>query len=398
MYLPEEIIVVREVLGEPVTRLILKRCAGVPVQMVETNKSRKIAEASQILRSVSGLPERIAAGKKVLALISTADVIHLFDMPDGRMGCPHFLKLVLATNGCPYECAWCYLRLTYRGNWPFMAVRVRYDRILKKILRYVKKNSSVVTLFNMGELQDGLALESLIGTAQVLIPFFAELPNCYLFILTKSDDVGPILRLRHNGHTILAWSLNAPEVSRDFEIGAPPFERRLRAAQLAEKAGYPIRFRLDPIVPVSGWETMYAEAIEEIFEQIAPERITLGTLRFEEEYINNRRSIVGEGKCEARLLAEMEKMVPMLPPKQIFLRERGKKVSMKTKVSVGKYSYPSELRVELFRFAIGEIRKYFGGPIALCKEVKEVWNTVGLDHRHCRCVCQYDEAELFCNQ
>jgi len=48
----------------------------------------------------------------------------------------------------------------------------------------------------------------------------------------------------------------------------------------------------------------------------------------------------------------------------------------------------------MFSFVISEIRKYFDGPIALCKEIPRLWSMVGLDPRYCRCVCQYEAANL----
>jgi len=394
MYRPDEIVVVRAVREHPVTRSILERCSGVPVRVVNSNWPEDIKEASRILSGVSGLAGRIEAGKRVLALISTADVVDPFDMPDPRMGCPHFWKLRLASNGCPFACRWCYLRLTYRDRCPYMAVRVKYEEIEKEILRHVNKSSAIL-MFNIGELQDGLALEHLIGATRSLIPFFAQLRNAYLFILTKSDNVDPILGLRHNGHTILAWSLNAAEISCEFEVGAPSFERRLCAAKRAQEAGYPIRFRLDPILPLPGWKEAYGSAIYRIFEEVAPERVTLGTLRFEEAFMKNRNAILGTRDADARLLAEMERMVPMLPPARVPTRKPDKDGGAKTKESVGKYSYPEDVRVELFRFAIGEIRRYSDGPVALCKEVERVWRAVGLDPAHCKCVCQFGDAKLF---
>ena len=389
-----ELVVVREVLDEPVTRRIIERCPGIPVRIAETSRPRDIKAASRILSCAAALAERIAAGKHVLVLVpTTSNVVGEFEMADPRMGCPHFPKLVTVSNGCPFQCSWCFLKATYRSLFPFMAVHVRYDKILKKILRHVGGTSTSV-IFNMGELQDGLALEHLTGAAQVLIPFFGRLPNAFLFMLTKSDDVEPVLGLSHNGHTILAWSLNTAEVSHQFEIGAPSFERRLAAARRAQEAGYPIRVRLDPIVLLPGWQRMYADTIGRIFTEIAPQRITLGTLRFEEQFYKNREALVGQEETGLRLLTEMKQMAPMLPPMEVPTGKRDKYGRPQMKTSVGKYSYPEALRVEIFRFAISEIRKHFAGPVALCKETVDVWRAVGLDPRRCACVCQYDAADL----
>jgi len=394
MWQPDEIVVTKEVIDEPVTRGILERCLGVPVRVAETSLPRDIKGASQILSRTASLAEKIAAGKHVLVLVPTTNnVVGEFEMADPRVGCPHFPKLVTVSNGCPFQCSWCFLKATYRGLFPFMAVHVRYDKILKKILRHVNGVSTPVT-FNMGELQDGLALEHLTGAAQTLIPFFGRLPNAFLFALTKCDSVEPVLGLPHNGHTILAWSLNAPEVSRQFEIGAPSFEQRLAAARRAQEDGYPIRIRLDPIVPLVGWEKIYADTIGRIFAEIAPQRITLGTLRFEEQFYKNREALVGQEEAGLHLLAEMDRMAPMLPPMEVPTGRRGKDGRPQMKTSVGKYSYPQDLRVEIFRFAISEIRKHFAGPVALCKETVDVWHAVGLDPGRCACVCQYNAADL----
>ena len=138
---------------------------------------------------------------------------------------------------------------------------------------------------------DSLALDHLTRAGREFIPWFGRSGNGYLFMLTKSDNVDDILDLPHNGHTIVAWSMNNAAVSRKYEIGAPSFRRRLAAARKVQEAGYPLRIRLDPIVPFEGWENAYAETIKEIFSSVSPERITLGTLRFEKGFYNMRNTI-----------------------------------------------------------------------------------------------------------
>ncbi|MGD0237850.1 MAG: spore photoproduct lyase family protein, partial [Syntrophorhabdales bacterium] len=221
-----------------------------------------------------------------------------------------------------------------------------------------------------------------IGAARIFIPWFARQEKGYLFMLTKSDNVDHILPLHHNRHTILCWSLNAPSVSAQYEIGAPSFERRLAAAHKVELARYRLRVRLDPIVPVPGWQKIYADTVRRIFQKIRPERITLGTLRFEEQFCNMRDSLVA-GSSDLRTY--MEEMTPMFD-KKVF---QGKK-----RPKVGKYSFDEEKRIEIFRFVMNEIWKYSHLPIALCKESRSVWDKVGLDVSDCQCVCQLESADM----
>ena len=125
MWQPDEIVVTKEVIDEPVTRRIIERCPGVPVRIAETSLPRDIKGASQILSRTAGLAEIITAGKHVLVLVPTTNnVVGEFEMADPRMGCPHFPKLVTVSNGCPFQCSWCFLKATYRGIFPFMAVHV----------------------------------------------------------------------------------------------------------------------------------------------------------------------------------------------------------------------------------------------------------------------------------
>jgi spore photoproduct lyase len=201
-------------------------------------------------------------------------------------------------------------------------------------------------------------------------------------MLTKSDNVDDILDLHHNKHTVVTWSINNEEISQKFEIGAPGFERRLDAACKVQQAGYPVRIRLDPIVPFDGWQPAYFDTIRRIFEKVSPDRITLGTLRFEKGFYNMRNSIFTTGP---ELPSLLETMQPMFPPKAFSGFQRPKS---------GKYSFLDDKRADIFRYIIGQIRKFSDCKIALCKESADLWKRVGLELSRCSCVCQLDYADM----
>jgi spore photoproduct lyase len=251
---PKEIIVHEKIRKDPVTNQVLEKCDGVPVKYVQSGTRKEIVEASDVLSSAKPtMLDKILAGKTVLYIAPANKVVDLFTMPDDRMMCPHFERLKLASNGCFYQCDWCYLKLTYRVAFPFITIRAQYNKIKEQLTKRLTTTKYPI-MFNSGELADSLALEHLTGTAKEFVPWFGKTQNGYLFMLTKSDNVDNILALPHNGHTVVAWSINNEAVSRKFEIGAPPFMRRLEAAQKVQKAGYPVRIRLDPIVPFDGWK------------------------------------------------------------------------------------------------------------------------------------------------
>lgn len=383
MWRPGEIIIHEKVSKDPSVQGVLEKCPQVPRRYVKDAKATTVSKASHILQSAkTSMLDTMRAGKQVLFLAPAgSQPVDQFTMPDERIVCPNFDRLKLASNGCYYQCDWCYLKLTYRAAFPFITARVQYDRIARRIEKRLA-SSRPPRIFNSGELADSLALEPLTGAARWFIPWFAGRPNAYLFMLTKSDHVDAILDLRHNGHTIIAWSLNNARISRKFEIGAPCLQRRINAAQKAQEAGYPLRLRLDPIVPVEGWKKLYAETIAQIFAKLRPERITLGTLRFEEAFYNMRHSLFTTGPELPRLMEQME---PMLPPREQDSTRRPKS---------GKYSFNRQLRSEIFSFAAEEIRRYSDCRLALCKETAEVWRNVGLEPSRCACVCQLDAADM----
>lgn len=377
---PREIVVHHEVEDDPVTQRILAACLDVPVVYVTSQAD--VRANSRILRDAGGIRQTIEAGKAVLYVAPPGKhVVDDFTIPDDRLICPHFRRLKLASNGCFYGCEWCYLKLTYRGAHPQITVYAGHDHIKKQIEKSLKGSREPV-IFNSGELADSLSLEHLTHAAREFIPYFAEKENAYLYMLTKSADVDSILDLDHRGHTILTWSLNAPEVSSAYELRAPAFERRLEAIEKAQSAGYPVRVRLDPILPVSDWQHLYARAIKRIFSVISLDRITLGTLRFEEQFYHMRKTLFSPG-CD--LPAYVERMAPMFEPKVVSGRHRAVQ---------GKYSFPAQERIKIFKFAITRIRQYQPNcTVALCKESADVWDACGLDLGRCKCVCQLDYAD-----
>jgi len=379
---PKEIIIHKAVKDDFVTTYFLKQCPDVPTKYVEKGTAKIVVEASDILNHAgSKMLDKIIAGKQVVFIAPATNAVDVFTMPDDRMICPHFDRLKLASNGCFYQCDWCYLKLTYRAAFPFITIRAQYKKIKSQIQRRLSQTNDPV-IFNSGELADSLSMDHLTQAGREFIPWFGKKKNGYLFMLTKSDNIGEILALPHNEHTVVAWSMNNETVSEKFEIGAPSFEKRLEAARKVQKAGYPVRIRIDPVVPFHGWQEAYSDTIKKIFQKISPERITVGTLRFEAGFYNMRDSLIA---TEDGFKQYLKEMVPMFPPKRF---------SGLSKPKAGKYSFTEEKRVEIFGYIINEIRKYSGCPIALCKESASVWNNLNLPLSKCRCVCQLDYADM----
>ena len=270
--------------------------------------------------------------------------------------CPHFLELKWA-YGCPFDCAWCYLKGTFR----FLPTRTKpvvksYDKIESHIRRFLSELTTPEVL-NTGEIADSLMSE---GSSQpfskFIIPIFESQSRHKVLFLTKSNNIRYLLEINSHNQVIISFSFNADEVARKWERGAPPVARRIEAAKELTKAGYEVRIRIDPIVPIPDWEKHYTSLVDQIFASFTPERITLGSLRGLQSTINGSTD---------RSWVE-------------YLKENsnwGKKVDFKTRYEI----YASMIK------KLKDVYRYEG--IALCKETVAMWAKLGMDYRKIKCNC-----------
>ncbi len=302
--------------------------------------------------------------------VSDGSIIKRFDLtpfpqePEDIV-CPHFLELKWAT-GCNYKCAWCYLQGTCRML-PYRTklhekdrakVRLHVETLLNHngtgTKRYSRNGRELV---NSGELADSLATErSSEPFSRFIIPLFQRQDHFKLLMLTKSDYIDNLLDIEGQQSTIVSFSVNPPYVSERWEKGAPPPQRRLAAAGELAAAGYEVRLRIDPIVPVPKWKQRYRGLLQRIFNTFRPERITLGSLRGLQSTINNSRD-----KSWTTFLSEQSPW--------------GKRVE-------------SDLRLEAFAYIIEQLKHEWGySRVALCKEPVAMWDELELDYKKIRCNC-----------
>jgi len=270
--------------------------------------------------------------------------------------CPHFLELKWA-YGCPFDCAWCYLKGTFR----FLPTKTKpVFKDYKKIELHTRRFLEEVTaseILNTGEIADSLMGEGLSEPfSKFIIPMFEEQNKHKVLLVTKSDNVKHLLEITPHNQAIISFSLNANDVAKRWEKGAPSVDRRIEAGRKLSQAGYEVRIRIDPIVPVLDWEIQYTNLIDQLFASFTPERITLGSLRGLQSTIN--------GSTDKSWLQ--------------YLNENsnwGKKVDFKT-------------RYEIYATIINQLKKnYDYKEIALCKETLAMWGRLGMDYKKIKCNC-----------
>lgn len=206
--------------------------------------------------------------------------ISFFDRTPPGIFCPHFHVLAHG-NGCPFACDYCFLLGTFRKLIDFQrpTLFTNYSQMQRETERFLQRNEPCT--LNIGELSDSLAYDAYTGISQWIVPMFGRQEKHKLIMLTKSADVDQLVPLRHNGRTVVSFSVNAPEVAGQFEKKAPAPAKRLAAAKKVAAAGYPVRLRIDPMIPIANWHDQYAQLVEMIADAgVFVERLTLGTLRF----------------------------------------------------------------------------------------------------------------------
>lgn len=264
--------------------------------------------------------------------------VKLFDKTPPQVICPHFYELILS-NGCPYNCAYCYLKLTFRGAkspnlfnnaWP--EVQKELDKIGKGV-------------FNTGELADSLAIiPPLLAPA---VDYFTNgVSDKYLLIVTKSTNVDMFLNRPPHENIIISFSINDQNIARKYEKGAPSPLKRLAAAKKLKEKGWRIRIRLDPIILENGVE-QYRGICEEI-KKLDPEVVTIGSLR-------------------------------QFPGVHAFSKDAPKEGL--AKAPDGRMRYPQGKRVVAYK----KIAEWLERQPALCKETKDVWNALGWSFTTCNC-------------
>jgi DNA repair photolyase len=185
--------------------------------------------------------------------------------------------------GCNSACTYCYLRGQDVGLRP-----VRLHVGLESLLAALQADldaagPGVRRLYCTGELADSLADAELFPVGAILAGFFATKADATLELRTKSQNVDDLLAVKHNGKTTVSFSL-APQALIDrHEPGTASFEERVDAARRCQMAGYPIAFKLEPLLVSNGWKELYRDMLALIGARLdisAVQHVSVGCLRW----------------------------------------------------------------------------------------------------------------------
>jgi hypothetical protein len=261
----------------------------------------------------------------------------------------HTAVEIQSAVGCPFDCTYC----PYTS---FVCVRLDVESFVERVTELALVRRSQL-LFKLNNRSDTLGLEPEYNLAPALVERFAELDGRYLLLYSKGVEIDSLVELDHRRKTIASFTLTPEPIATLLETGAPQLSARLAAITRLAQAGYPIRVRFSPIVPLRGWRDAYSDLVSRLLDAATPELITLWTLSMID--FERLDGIVPPERLDEEALAAAQAAAEQM---------RGRKGA----------PFPPHLRALIYREIAEMVRaRSATTEVALCLETAQVWDGVG---------------------
>jgi spore photoproduct lyase len=260
----------------------------------------------------------------------------------------------------------------------FVNLMLNMEDFVSRLDEWIRQGPAQ-TLFQYDNFTDTVCFEPEYGGTKLLIDYFAGQPGKALELYVgKSDYVDFLLDYDHRGHTVCCWSLSARTQSRALESRTAPREERIESMRKCQDAGYPVRVRLSPIIPVRNWRAENREMLERLFQAVTPDVVTFETIRFLN--LKAMKESFETSLLDEEFVSAME-TAPEKPANQ------GCEV-------------PDDYRRMVYAFIIAELERLSPRtPYAFCREKRDIWDCFAPDFaRHGQtpdwylCNCASDSA------
>jgi hypothetical protein len=260
-----------------------------------------------------------------------------------------------SVSGCPFRCDYCWFGDVCR-------LFVNLEEWCGHLDEWMDQAGDQ-RLFKWDNMSDVLCFEPEWGHTRMLVDYFAGRPDKYLQIYAgKSDNVDYLLDMDHRGKTIIQWSVATRTQCGQMEQRTATMDERIEAVRKCQDAGYIVRYRFSPMIPVMDWRAGYTDLIEAIFAKTRPDIITLCAFGWMDYQLARR--CLNWDLIDPEIGEAMRTASP-------FLEARGLSAG-------GGHPIPFEARLAMFRHCIDEIRRVSPGThVSLCLEMPEMWAVLG---------------------
>ena len=211
---------------------------------------------------------------------------------------------------CLYDCRYCFLQGMYQSA--HYVLFVNFEDFQQEIKQLSGQSPTESIHFFSGYDCDSLALEPVTGFAEYFLPFFAELPNAWLELRTKSTQIRSLVNRAPLPRTVVAFSLSPEEIASKVEDKAPTLPRRLDALVKLQDQGWLIGLRFDPLIYQTGYQAQYQQFFAQVFARINLAQlhsVSLGVFRLPEHFFKKMYKLYPEEKLFASPLTNQAGMV-----------------------------------------------------------------------------------------
>ena len=201
----------------------------------------------------------------------------------------YFSHMLNCLNDCMYQSA----------NYVLF---VNYEDFQQQIRQICDSRPDQQLYFFSGYDCDSLAFEPVTGFAEAFLPVFAELPNAWLELRTKSTQIRSLLNRPVQPRCLIAFSLSPEVMANKVEARAPTVAKRLEVAAKLQQQGWAIGLRFDPLIYQHDYRQRYRELFEQVFTVIDPDAlhsVSLGVFRLPEQYFKKIHKLYPEERLFA---------------------------------------------------------------------------------------------------
>lgn len=295
-------------------------------------------------------------GSRIHAMLGSAPFYHFEQRADWNPALICWsLHDLHSAWGCAHRCSYCQRGSVY-------VVNLNVEEFGEKVSDLVDQTPWQKT-FRYDVEQDVFILEPEYGACEMLVRQFARRSDQYLILFTKSAKVDFLLPLEHNGHTMMLWTLSTHTASRRYEALTGTMEERIEAARRCQGAGYTVRFKLKPIIPIRNWREETTQMLELLYSRVKPDNLSMEMVFVDS--VAELHDTLGKGNLDPDFVAAAEEAEA----------ERGDCWQPEMD---GPKPFPFEVKQEVYRHVIAESRRLSPEtPVTLCAETLRMWEALG---------------------
>lgn len=253
------------------------------------------------------------------------------------------LKTLDSVISCGHDCSYCSIQSFYNEG------KVLFDPLLKEKLAALELDPNKRYHIGTGQSSDSLMWGNRENNLEHMVAFARQNPNVILEFKSKSKNIEWLLEQELPRNILCTWSLNPQTIIDNEEHLTASLEERFTAArQLADK-GVQVGFHFHPMVWYDGWQEEYGELFADLQTRFTPREVTtisFGTLTFIKPVIKKLRNRDFKTKILQMPLVDAE----------------------------GKFSYPYEIKKELFSAAYDAFASWHKEVFFyMCMEDIQLW-------------------------